>query len=155
MDVGLIQEHFKKDGGNLFDIFGVGWWNLSSGAVGDSRGPSGNSRGRRSGGCAIFGQPGLVGRKGLRHSGGRLCGILSSGGLLLSIYFPTKGKKQYGENYRDMFSRFVNELMAIVDNFLSLHNPLWIVCGTDLNAHFAGTGLPPRSNNDFLYKGNT
>ena len=42
--------------------------------------------------------------------------------------------------------------MGIVDNFISLHNPLWIVCGTDLNAHFAGTGLPPRSNDDFSAK---
>ena len=152
VDVGLIQEHFKKDGGNLFDIFGAGWWNLSSGAVGDSRGSFGNSRGRRSGGCAIFGQPGLVSRKGFGHSGGRLCGALSSGGLLLSIYFPTKGNKQSGVNYRDMFSKFVNELMGIIDNFISLHNPLWIVCGTDLNAHFAGTSRPPRSNDDFPAK---
>ena len=57
VDIGLIQEHFKKAGTPLFDLFGHSWWNLSSGAIG-------GARGRRSGGCAIFGQPGLeVGKR--------------------------------------------------------------------------------------------
>ena len=87
VDVGLIQEHFKKGGTELFDLFGPAWWNLSSGAVG-------GSRGRRSGGCAIFGQSSLVTNKGFQHEGGRICGLFVSGGLLLSIYFPTRRPKQ-------------------------------------------------------------
>ena len=38
VDIGLIQEHFKKSGTPLFDLFGPSWWNLSSGAVGGGRG---------------------------------------------------------------------------------------------------------------------
>ena len=57
VDVGLIQEHFIKGGVPLYDLFGPAWWNISSGAVGESRG-------RRSGGCAVFGQPGLVRDRG-------------------------------------------------------------------------------------------
>ena len=37
VDVGLIQEHFKKDDSPLFDLFGPAWWNLSNGAIGESR----------------------------------------------------------------------------------------------------------------------
>ena len=85
--VGLIQEHFKKSGAPLFDLFGPSWWNLSSGAVGESMG-------RRSGGCAIFGQPALQRGQGFKHKSGRICGLFTSGGLLLSVYFPTKRPKQ-------------------------------------------------------------
>ena len=60
VDVGLVQEHFKKEGVPLFDLFGPGWWNISSGAVGEARG-------RRSGGCAIFGQPCLVAGNGFQE----------------------------------------------------------------------------------------
>ena len=65
VDVGLIQEHFKKEGTPLYDLFGPAWWNFSSGAVGESRG-------RRSGGCAIFGQPCLVTGQGFQHQRGRI-----------------------------------------------------------------------------------
>ena len=64
VDIGLIQEHFKKAGTPLFDLFGRSWWNLSSGAIGEARG-------RRSGGCAIFGQPCLEVCQGFQHVGGR------------------------------------------------------------------------------------
>ena len=87
VDLGLIQEHFKKEGTPLYNLFGPAWWNLSSGAIGESRG-------RRSGGCAIFCQPSLVTDHGFQQKGGRICGLFSSGGLILSIYFPTKGQKQ-------------------------------------------------------------
>ena len=93
VDVGLIQEHFKKTGAPLFDLFGPSWWNVSSGAVGESMG-------RRSGGCAIFGQPSLQTCQGLQHKSGRICGLFTSGGLLLSIYFPTKRPKQLIDQYR-------------------------------------------------------
>ena len=145
----MIQEHFVKSDGYLFDLFGPGWWNISSGAVGKALKYSASDRGRRSGGCAIFGQGGLISGNGLRHPGGRWCGVLCSGGLLLSIYFPTRGQKQSMENYRLGFSKFVEELMHAIDNFMLSHKPSWVVCGTDLNAHFAGTGLPPRQNDDF------
>ena len=29
------------------------------------------------------------------------------------------------------------------------HQILWMICGTDLNAHFAGSGFPPRRADDF------
>ena len=73
VDVGLIQEHFKKTGAPLFDLFGPSWWNVSSGAVGESMG-------RRSGGCAIFGQPSLQTCQGLQHKSGRICGLFTQGG---------------------------------------------------------------------------
>ena len=70
VDVGLIQEHFKKSGATMFDLFGPSWWNLSSGAVGESKG-------RRSGGCAIFGHPGLQTGQGVQHKSGRICGLFT------------------------------------------------------------------------------
>ena len=142
VDVGLIQEHFKKAGTALFNIFGPAWWNLSSGAVGESKG-------RRSGGCAIFGQPSLVTDHGFQHHGGRICGLYTSGGLLLSVYFPTKNQKQLVKGYREMFSAFVEELIEVVDQSISDHHISWIACGADLNAHFAGCGLPPRKKDDY------
>ena len=38
VDVGLIQEHFKNNSTPLFDMFGQSWWNITSGAVGASKG---------------------------------------------------------------------------------------------------------------------
>ena len=32
------------------------------------------------------------------------------------------------------------------------HPVSWIACGTDTNAHFKGTGIPPRRNDDFAAK---
>ena len=139
--MGLIQEHFKKDGAELFDLFGPAWWNLSSGAVGESGG-------RRSGGCAIFGQPSLATDQGFQHRGGRICGLFVSGGLLLSIYFPTKKPKQTMNKYREMFTAFVDELSCVIEEKMANHHVSWMACGADLNAHFAGCGLPPRRKDD-------
>ena len=102
VDLGLVQEHFKKDGVPLFDLFGPTWWNLSSGAVG-------KSRGRKSGGCAIYGRPGLVSDHGFQHKGGRICGAFTAGGLVLSVYFPTKCSKlsiEVNERGQTTFCRF-------------------------------------------------
>ena len=140
--MGLIQEHFKKNGATLFDLFGPSWWNLSSGAVGESRG-------RRSGGCAIFGQPGLQAGQGFQHKSGRICGLFTSGGLLLSVYFPTKRPKQLIDQYKEMFSTFVDDLIIAVDKYIGGHSVSWIACGADLNAHFGGCGIPPRRKDDF------
>ena len=107
VDVGLIQEHFKKADIAMFNLFGLAWWRVSSGAVG-------LSKGRRSGGCAIFGQPALVTDHVFQHRGGRICGLFTSGGLILNVYFPTKGPRQLMKDYREMFNAFMEELMAVV-----------------------------------------
>ena len=142
VDVGLIQEHFKKVGSPIFNLFGAAWWNLSSGAVG-------GATGRRSGGCAIFGQPCLEVGHGFQVEGGRVCGILVSGGLLLSLYFPTKKPKQPIAQYGEIYSTFVDDLIKTVGRLISGYKISWIACGADLNAHFAGSGLPPRRKDDF------
>ena len=63
---------------------------------------------------------------------------------LLSIYFPTKQPNQIAEQYRSMFSSFVDDLIRVVDKSISEFDADWIVCGADLNAHFAGCGLPEK-----------
>lgn len=123
-------------------MFGPAWWNISSGAVGESRV-------RRSGGCAVFSQPGLVRDRRFQHQSARICGLFTSGCLLLSVYFPTKRPKQRADQYRDVFSTFVDELIGLVENLNSKDAVSWIICGADLNAHFEGSGLPPRRNDDF------
>ena len=30
VDIGLIQEHFRKDGAPLYNLFGPAWWNIST-----------------------------------------------------------------------------------------------------------------------------
>ena len=130
VDIGLIQEHFKEAGTPLFDLFGPSWWNLSSGAIGEARG-------RRSGGCAIFGQPGLEVGKGFQHEGGRICGIFVFGGLILCLYFPAKGPKQSIVQYRESFATF-DDLIKVVDETILDCKVSWIACGADLNAHFLG-----------------
>ena len=142
VDLGLIQEHFKKEGMPLYNLFGPAWWNLSSGAIGESRG-------RRSGGCAIFCQPSLVTNHGFQQKGGRICGLFSSGGLVLSIYFPTKGQKQSMNKYRETYKTFVDDLINVLERSISGHPVAWILCGADLNAHFKGCGLPPRRKDDY------
>ena len=145
VDVGLIQEHFKNNSTPLFDMFGQSWWNITSGAVGASKG-------RKSGGCAIFGQSGLPTGQGFQHHSGRICGLLTSGGLLLSLYFPTKRPKQVMDQYRGMFSNFVDDLIGVVVRIIDKHSVSWIACGADLNAHFGGCGIPPRRKDDFAAK---
>ena len=137
VDVGLIQEHFKKSGTPLFDLFGPAWRNISSGAVGESKG-------RRSGGCAIFGQPCLVTGQGFQDGSGRICGLYASGGLILSVYFPTRRPKQLMDQYRCMVRTFVDDLIMVVSKLILKQKGSWIACGADLNAHFKGCGLPPR-----------
>ena len=87
VDVGLSQEHFRPADAPLFDLFGPDWWKISSGAIG-------KSRGRKSGGCAIYGNPCLCAKRGFRHLSGRLCGVFISGGLITNIYFPTRENRQ-------------------------------------------------------------
>ena len=142
VDVGLIQEHFKKDDAPMYDMFGPEWWNISSGAGGDSRG-------RKSGGCAIYGQPCLSSGVGFRHEGGRLCGFFTSGGVIINIYFPTREQRQPIDVYRKRFSFFVDEVTEVVEKIIRNHQVSWMLCGTDLNAHFAGTGFPPRKTDDY------
>ena len=48
-----------------------------------------------------------------------------------------------------MLSSFVDDLVRVVDKSISEFDASWIVCGADLNAHFAGCGLPPRRKDDF------
>ena len=138
----LIQEHFKKDGSSLFDIFGSGWWNVSSGAVG-------KNGGRRSGGCAIYVQPCLYSDEGFQKPGGRVCGLFTSGGLVLNAYFPTREQRQSVQIYRKVFKDFVLELTKYVEKTLSEHHVSWIVCGADLNAHLPGIGIFSRRCDDF------
>ena len=108
VDIALIQETLKKKGSSLFDMFGQGWWNMSSWAVSD--------KGRGSGGCTIFGQPSLISKSSFSVEGGRICGTFVGGGLILNVYFPTKGNGMTRASYRAGFSKFVDELIATVDS---------------------------------------
>ena len=84
-----------------------------------------------------------------QHEGDIICGIVVSGGVILSSYFPTKGPKQSVVQYRESFTTFVDDLIDVVENSISGRTVSWIACGADLNAHFSGCGLPPRRNDDF------
>ena len=90
--------------------------------------------------------------QGFQHEGGRICGIFVAGGLLLSLYFPTKGPKQSVVQYRESFTTFVDDLINVVEQLICGCSVSWIACGADLNAHFVGSGLPPRRNDDFAAK---
>ena len=142
VDVALIQEHFKDENSPLFNLFGSGWRNFSSGAVG-------NDCGRKSGGCAIFVQPCVSSGVGFQYPGGRICALYISGGILLNVYFPTKEQRQSTAKYREMFHAFILELWNIVKKAVCKSPVSWIVCGADLNAHFAGSGIPPRRSDDY------
>ena len=142
VDVALIQEHFRKDKSPLFDLFGPDWWNISSGAIG-------NCRERKSGGCAIYGNPCLSSEWGFRHQSGRLCGFFTSGGLIVNIYFPTRENRQLLGAYREMFSSFVDEVSKVLWRLNNNQQVSWMICGADLNAHFAGSGMPPRRKDDY------
>ena len=97
----------------------------------------------------IYGNPCLCTNRGFRHSSGRLCGVFISGGLIINIYFPTRENRQKLEAYRETFAAFVNEVQEVLEKFTSNTNVSWIICGADINAHFAGSGLPPRRNDDY------
>ena len=96
----------------------------------------GESRVRSSGGYAIFGQSCLATCQGFQHQS-RICGVFTSG-FLLTVYFPTKSPKQQMDQYREMFSIFVNDLLYFVHSSISNHAAEWIACGAKLNAHFRG-----------------
>ena len=142
VDVGIIQEHFRGDDSSLFDLFGPEWWKISSGAVGDTKG-------RKSGGCAIYGQPCLSSGEGFRHEGGRLCGFFTSGGMIINVYFPTRDNRQPVDVYRNRFRSFVDEVIEVLEKTTKDREIAWMICGTDSNAHFAGSGLPPRRADDY------
>ena len=144
VDVALIQEHFKSDDSPLFNLFGPDWWNISSGAIG-------KKKGRKSGGCAIYIQPCLSSAEGFQHPGGRVCGLFTSGGLLINSYFPTR-HRQPVEAYNLHFKEFVLDLTKYIEKVLLEHPISWIVCGDDLKAHFIGTGIPPRRSDDYAAK---
>ena len=55
MDVALLQEHFRGGADDSLYLFGKDWWSFSS--VATSVGS-----GRKSGGCAVLGQPCLSSR---------------------------------------------------------------------------------------------
>ena len=141
VDIALIQETLKKSGSTLFDMFGPDWWSISSWAVG--------GQGRGSGGCTIFGQPSLVSTKSCMVKGGRICGSFIGVGLVLNIYFPTKSGGKSMVDYRNDFSSFVNELISEVSTLIDgVREVSWLICGTDTNAHFIGSGSPPRMKDD-------
>ena len=52
-----------------------------------------------------------------------------------------------------MFNAFVLELSNTVNGALYNNPVTWIACGADLNAHFAGSGIPPRRADDHAAKG--
>ena len=142
VDLALIQETLKKNGSSLFDLFGSDWWNISSWAVG--------GYGRGSGGCSIFGQPSLVSLKSCMIKGGRICGSFIGDGLVLNIYFPTKSGGKSMDAYRSEFSSFVDELISEVSTLVGgVSEVSWLICGTDTNAHFIGSGSPPRMSDDW------
>ena len=74
-------------------------------------------RGRNSG--AIFGKPGLEVGQGFQHEGGRVCGVFVAGGVLLSLYFPTKSPNQSSAQYKEGFATFVDDLINAVDKSIS------------------------------------
>jgi len=56
------------------------------------------------------------------------------------------------DQYREMFSNFVDDLIGVVARIIDKHSVSWIACGADLNAHFGGCGIPPRRKDDFAAK---
>ena len=129
VDVALLQEHFKGGADDSLYLFGKDWWSFSS--VATSVGS-----GRKSGGCAVLGQPCLSSRGGFQHPGGRICGLFISSGLILNIYFPSRSSGQTLCDYRKFFISFVDELIVITEEKIRNKAVSWIVCGTDTNAHF-------------------
>ena len=86
---------------------------------------------------------------GFRHEVGRLCGFFTSGGVIINIYFPTRDQRQPIDMYRNRFGSFVDEVIEVVERTIKNQRISWMICGTDSNSHFAGTGFPPRRMDDF------
>ena len=144
VDIALIQETLKKSGSSLYDVFGPDWWNISSWAV--------SRKGRGSGGCTIFGQPSLFSYGSVTEKGGRISGTMVGDGLVLNVYFPTNSRAHSVATNRKEFSDFVDKLISVVST-LSIKKPgthdfSWILCGTDTNSHFKGSGPTPRQSDD-------
>ena len=145
VDVVLIQEQFRAGNGTSVNFLNKDWWHISSDAVG-------GSIGRKSGGCAVLVQPCLLSEGGFSHPGGRICGMYTHKGLILTLYFPTKSPGQSREEYLKTFTIFVDQLILFVECKMVEHPVSWIAFGTDTNAHFKGTGIPPRRNDAFAAK---
>ena len=145
VDVVLIQEHFQVGNTGSVNFLNKDWCHITSDAVG-------GGFGLKSGGSAVLVQPCLVSDGGFTHPGGRICGMFTDEGLILSLYFPTRLPGQSGEEYMKTFTLFVDQLILVVEGKIVQHPVGWIVCGTDTNAHFKGTGLPPRRCDDFAAK---
>lgn len=131
VDVVLVEEHFKGGDDDPLYLFGIDWWSFSSGATSDGSG-------RKSGGCAVLGQPCLSSKGGFQQPGGRICGLFISSGLVLNIYFPSRSIGQTISDYRNYFTSFVDELINFTEEKIRSKAVSWLVCGTDTNAHFNG-----------------
>ena len=129
VDVALIQEHFKGGDVDPVYLFGKDWWSFCSGATG-------GGFGRKSGGCAILGQPCLSSGGGFQIPGGKICGLFISSGLILNIYFPVRSSGQTLLDYREFFVSFVDKLIGITEERIRSKAVSWLACGTDTNAHF-------------------
>ena len=74
---------------------------------------------------------------------------------MLDVYFPTKSGEKTTVLYKTEFSSFVDHLTLLVSRItagMSAQKVSWIICGTDTNAHFAGSGSPPRLKDDWAAK---
>ena len=142
VDVVMIQEHFQKGSANMIGFLNPDWCHVSSNAVG-------GGIGRKSGGCAVFVQPCLISDSGFTLPGGRICGIFVGDGLIVTIYFPTISPGQSREEFFNTFTLFVDRLILFIEDKIGQHPVKWIICGTDTNSHFKGTGRPPRRKDDF------
>ena len=130
VDMALIQEHFKREGSPLYELFGPASWNFFY--------PCGwGIEGSKKWWLCYFGQPFLATCQIFQYQNGSIFGVFTSG-FLLTVYFPTKSPKQQMDQYREMFSIFVNDLLYFVHSSISNHAAEWIACGAKLNAHFRG-----------------
>ena len=142
VDIVMIQEHFQKGSTGSINFLSPDWWHVSSDAVGQGFG-------RKSGGCAVLVQPCIVAGGGFTHPGGRICGVFVGEGLIVALYFPTISSGQSREEFLETFSLFIDQLILVINDKIAQHPVGWIVCGSDTNAHFKGTGRPPRRKDDF------
>ena len=145
VDVALVQEHFKGRSDGPLYLFGKDWWSVSSAATSEGSG-------RKSGGCAVLGQPCLSSRGGFQQPGGRICGVFISSGLILNLYFPSRSSGQTIVEYRKFFISFVDELIYVTEEKIRSKGVSWLACGADTNAHFEWSKYPPRRTDDFAAK---
>ena len=43
----------------------------------------------------------------------------------------------------------MDEIIEFIAKVMRNHQVSWMICGADLNAHFAGSGYPPRRTDDY------